>query len=126
MKAFIGIPLALALLLMGCGDESSSTDTSGEGVENPSFSKHVQPILEANCTRCHGSSSPNGGYSLTSYAGIMGNGSDDKANVVPGKPSESFLYQRIESGTMPLGGDRLASKDIATIRNWIGQGAQDN
>lgn len=125
MKAFIGIPLVLVFLLMGCGEKSSSPDTSGEGVEHPSFSKDIRPILDTHCMKCHGSSTPPAGYSHASYEGVMGNGSDDKPNVIPGKPSESLLYQRVESGTMPPGG-RLASKDIATIRRWIEQGAQNN
>ena len=128
MRGFAVMVLLFAIFLMGCGDDGTSSDTSDGEVENPSFSQHIQPILNANCALagCHGGSSPVADYSLTSYAGMLGNGTDSTPNVVSGKSSESFLYQRVESGAMPPGATRLEAKDVVTIKNWIDQGTQDN
>jgi hypothetical protein len=58
---------------------------------------------------------------------------DDKKSalrkaIVPGKSSDSALYQRIagigERARMPLGKDPLKPEQIATIKAWIDQGAE--
>jgi hypothetical protein len=55
--------------------------------------------------------------------------------VEPGKPDESYLVHKLEGthvaagGTgdrMPTGGAPLSIEQIATIRAWIEQGAQNN
>lgn len=128
MRGFAGIILIFAIFLVGCGDDGTSSDTSDEGIDTPSFAQHIQPILTANCANasCHGGSSPAMGYSLTSHAGALGAGSDATPNVVPEMSSESLLYRRAENGSMPPGATRLEAKDVTTIKNWIDQGAQDN
>jgi hypothetical protein len=48
--------------------------------------------------------------------------------VVPGRPEDSLLFQRVTGAVapiMPAGGAKLADDDIATIRRWIDEGAPD-
>src|SRR5262249_7196317 len=66
-----------------------------------------------------------GGLSLDSYASLMrGTG---KAVVVPGKPAESELAARLETGDtgkrMPKGGEPLPPAKIAMVKSWIAAGA---
>jgi len=51
--------------------------------------------------------------------------------VVPGKPDESLLIQKLEGSppcgaTMPMGMEPLSAETIAGIRAWIADGAPDN
>ncbi len=89
------------------------------------FSKQVQPILNTNCTGCHkGSIAPNG-LRLDSAAGVL-TGSESGKVVVPGNSKDSLLAQRISDTTgnqMPPTGP-LTRDQIATIVNWIDQGAK--
>ncbi len=126
-------------LLAGCSssDPSSSNGGNGDVPEEPSFSEHVQPIFNANCTAsiCHGGSA--GGLTLTS-----GNSYDELVNVdsgnepqwkrvLPDDAENSYLVMKLEGrqtvgARMPSGAAALPNDDIQTIRNWIDDGAEEN
>lgn len=74
-----------------------------------SFKNAVKPIIDGRCISCHsaGGNSPE----LTSYARISANANSVKREV--------------ESGRMPQG-STLTSAQIATIVNWVAEGALDN
>ncbi len=90
-----------------------------------SFSKGVLPLLQKNCTRCHGGSSPRAGMSLEAYASVM-KGSSGGAVISAGNPDKSPLYTLVKSGAMPLGGTKLADADAQKIFDWIKAGAPNN
>ncbi len=91
------------------------------------FFRDVKPILEANCYSCHQGGKVKGGLRLDQRAAALHGGKSDGPALVAGKPAESPIIQRISSTyseeVMPPQGDRLAPKDIATLRRWIEQGA---
>ena len=60
------------------------------------------------------------GSSLTKYQQVMVGG-DGGAIVIPGDPDASVLVQQLEDGHK----SQLAA-DIAKIRTWIQEGAQNN
>ena len=123
MRLFILVPAILILALPGC------TTTPSEVPVDPSYASDIQPVFNAHCISCHGSSSPPAGYSLTSFAGATGSGSDSVPNVVPNSADSSKLYRRItgtETPQMPSGQPALDTAKIATVRNWINKGAKDN
>jgi mono/diheme cytochrome c family protein len=123
VKYLVGV-IALAVLL------AAACKTNPPGVPaDPSYASDIQPIFNDNCITCHGSTSPSGAYSLTSYAGATGNGSDAIPNVTPGSADSSKLYRKvtgIETPQMPLGRPALDTVKTATIRNWINRGAKNN
>lgn len=94
------------------------------GVE---FYAKVFPILEASCLECHQGGKPKGGLHLDTRAGALKGGKSDGAAIVPGDPAKSPLLARIRSEdpdeVMPPKGHRLAAADIATIEQWIKEGA---
>ena len=81
---------------------------------NISYSKQIQPILNANCVRCHDAAT---GQNFTSYkttkpfaeAGIL-------EGCITGKPD--YLL-------MPPA-DKMDSCNIKAIQVWIRQGMKDN
>jgi hypothetical protein len=85
-----------------------------------SYADDVQPYFNANCTVCHVGSNPPKGVNLTSYQQVMAGGVGG-AIVIPGDPGASVLVQQLEDGHK----DQLAA-DIARIRTWIQEGAQNN
>jgi mono/diheme cytochrome c family protein len=120
---FLALLLAL-LAVVGC------TTVPSDVPADPSYASDVQTtIFNNHCIQCHGTSSPPAGYSLTSYAGATGKGSDTVPNVITGNADSSKLYRRItgtESPQMPLGLSPLDTVKTATIRNWTNKGAKDN
>ncbi|MEZ5351107.1 MAG: PSD1 and planctomycete cytochrome C domain-containing protein [Bryobacteraceae bacterium] len=92
--------------------------------EPVSFSKEVKPILEAQCTKCHGASMQMAKLDLRSREAALTGGEKGPA-IVPGKAEESSLYRKVaglEKPAMPMGG-KLTAAEIDVLRRWIGEGA---
>ncbi len=89
----------------------------------PHFAKDIMPILQDNCVACHGGF---GGWYVTSYDTVMNTG-DNKPVIVPGKPEDSLLIQKLtkkqkEGTEMPPGG-ALSQQQIDLFIRWIAAGA---
>src|SRR5262249_15478245 len=89
------------------------------------YAKQVQPILNNNCTGCHKGGSAPANLRLDSAVGWM-QGSESGKVIIPGNSKESLLAQRISdtSGNQMPPNKPLAKDLIATIVNWIDQGAK--
>src|SRR3984957_3638669 len=86
----------------------------------PQFKSEVQPVLEKNCTKCHGETQKMAGLDLSTFAGLMAGGSSGPV-IAPGKPDRSLLWKMIESDKMPMGGT-LGPAQKQLIRTYIEQG----
>jgi hypothetical protein len=75
--------------------------------------------------KCHGAGKLEGGLDLRRDLTIL-KGGDSGPAVVPGKPDESLLVQRVESGEMPPGKNhQLDKEERAFFRQWVrGRGLQ--
>ena len=107
------------------------------GGDKISFSSQVRPILSNNCFACHGPDSHNqtSPFRLDteehSRANLAKAGEPPRYGVVPGKPEESLLFQRIATKDpheiMPppyAKKPTLTEEQIATVAEWIRQGAE--
>lgn len=91
----------------------------------------VIPILLRRCTVCHGLRKQEAGLDLRSKAGMLRGGKSGPA-VVPGKPDESRLVQRLRAGEMPPR-NRLVEASVKPIEpaevevlvKWIAAGAPE-
>jgi len=105
---------------------------AGIGLEAPVtasfYSRHINPILDANCVGCHGASQAKGGLRVDSYESLMKGGHDGPV-IAAGSPEKSLLLQRVTLPSdhkqfMPAEGKPpLRSEEIACIKAWIQQGA---
>jgi hypothetical protein len=98
------------------------------GAGSTSFEKDVAPILVNRCLRCHGDDNPRANLRMDTFGGIIA-GSSGGALVVPGKPQESLLVERITAtgdARMPKGGNPLSADEIKKIADWIKGGAKFN
>ncbi|MGV3609030.1 MAG: PSD1 and planctomycete cytochrome C domain-containing protein [Planctomycetaceae bacterium] len=87
------------------------------------FEEQVRPLLIDHCLKCHGPEKQSGNLRLDTKAAIL-QGGDSGPALVPGKPSESLLWQRIESGEMPPATEpRLNAKQKAALEKWLRDGA---
>ncbi|MFP6766295.1 MAG: DUF1549 domain-containing protein, partial [Planctomycetaceae bacterium] len=92
------------------------------------FEKHVQPIFQRHCLKCHGPETRESNLRLDQRSSLLRGGNTGEPPVVPGNAGDSFLVKVI-SGTapdlaMPPEGPRLTADEIATVRTWINQGAK--
>src|SRR5487761_2104523 len=105
-----------ALLLLAAGFASAQT---------VDFQREIRPILSDNCFQCHGPDAE------TRMAGLRLDNKESAlaAVIVPGKPAESKLYQRItaeqKARRMPpeYSHKSLNGAQIAKLKLWIEQGA---
>jgi len=90
------------------------------------FERDIKPVLDKNCSGCHGAKAQMGGLRLDAKNTAMAGGLSGKA-IVPGDPTHSPLYLRTagigEQVRMPMGGKPLPPEQIATIKRWIEEGA---
>ena len=95
------------------------------------FNRDIRPILTENCFQCHGPdpSSRKAGLRLDRDTGIFGK-TDNGVAVLPGKPSESDIYERLitddEDDLMPpvKSKKKLTAEQKELIKRWIEQGAK--
>ena len=109
--------------------EPAVTKTAG-GATRVSFQRDVLPIFEARCIECHGPDKVKGSLRMDTVAHLF-DGDPEWLTVVPGKPDESLLVERIElpaddPDAMPPKGDRLTPEQVGVIRTWIEEGATDD
>jgi hypothetical protein len=91
------------------------------------FHREIKPLLEAQCYSCHQGAKVKGGLRLDLRSEAFFGGNADGPAVVPHKPDESAIIQRIMTSDpdeiMPAKGDPLPAKDIALLKRWITEGA---
>jgi hypothetical protein len=109
---------------------TSALSPSAGGGENQSqkpreisYERDVLPLLKARCFECHSAAKHKADLDLSTLAGLR-KGGETGLVLVPGKPDESPLYERIHEGSMPPQKDkRLSEDEIRLIHDWISQGA---
>ncbi|MBM3776461.1 MAG: DUF1549 domain-containing protein, partial [Acidobacteria bacterium] len=116
------VPAAfVAIVLAGfvATPQTAPAPVAGE----PVFEKDVLPILQVHCVRCHGPKTKMQELDLSTLEAVWRGGESGRV-VVPEKPQESSLYEKISKGLMPLDKKTtLSSAEIAVIRRWIEAGA---
>ncbi len=114
------LPLALCLL-------SNSPVYSWQ----VAFNRDVRPILSDACFQCHGPDEQQrkGGLRLDQSESAL-RGGDSGPAIVPGRPADSLLWQRVVSTDAdihmppPETGRTLTPKQLETLQQWIEQGAK--
>ena len=116
--SLIRLSLLTAWLLVVPG----AIPAAAESDPPPGFETRILPVLQARCLACHGSQSRQGELDLGSLESLLEGGASGPS-VVPGSAEQSLLFQKVETGQMPLGQDPLSPRDLEIIRRWIDQGA---
>ncbi|MEX2514335.1 MAG: PSD1 and planctomycete cytochrome C domain-containing protein [Cyclobacteriaceae bacterium] len=117
------------MMAVGCKEESSSEKVP----DMVSYNFHIRPILSDNCFACHGpdANKREAGLRLDleegAYAALKER--PEFHAIVPGKPNESVVVEKIfsteEEEKMPPSSSNLelTETEKATIKKWIKQGA---
>ncbi|MBC7818853.1 MAG: hypothetical protein IAG10_18335 [Planctomycetaceae bacterium] len=93
-----------------------------------SFKAQLAPILARRCLGCHDNRKTEGRFALHTFEQMLKPGDSGERPIVPGKPSDSYLFQKLietdDSARMPQEDDPLSATDIALFKAWIEQGAK--
>ena len=124
--ALLGVVVAFITPAAHSFRASFMSDSSAASPEF--YTTRVQPILQANCYRCHAGLNHRGGLSMSTQASLM-HGGKDGVVIVPGHPEQSLLIKLIRHDgppndpmPMPPKG-KLSDADIAVITAWVQAGA---
>ena len=112
-----GVMFAVAgLLLIG------SMPAFAAGDDADLFNERIAPLISARCLECHSATEQKGDLDLSQRSNVIGD-----PLIVPGKPNQSLLFEKVLSGEMPPDSQgistRLGDHEIEWLRRWIGQGA---
>ncbi len=123
----------------GGGDATTPTVNPPPTGFDPNFSEIQSNVFTPTCavSGCHlGANAPWGLQldSVNSYGLLVSQPSGEVPSlmrVAPGDPNNSYIVQKLEGtaavgARMPLNGTPLSTADIATIRQWISDGAIDD
>src|SRR5262245_26352778 len=117
-RVLFSLVVVAGLIPLGAGRLGHAAD------KPPTYEGDIRPVLQAKCAKCHGDKVRKGDLDLTTPAGILKGGESGKA-LVPGKPDDSLLFEKVHKGEMPPKKEgRLAEADVESIRRWIVAGAQ--
>jgi mono/diheme cytochrome c family protein len=128
------LPILLSAAVFGVVLTAQGQKTPQKSVPKPvarvDYARDVRPILTNNCFACHGQDDKQraAGLRLDTRAGATAKSASGSFAIVPGKPQASLLMKRITAHgglLMPPAatGKKLKPQEIATLRNWIEQGA---
>jgi hypothetical protein len=116
--------LALMLVLMGRVLPTAAAPP-GTAV---SFRNQVAPILARKCLGCHNERKAEGGLDMSTPSRLRRGGEvAAETVVVAGDPAASYLIESVRGGAarrMPLKQPMLSEREIATLVNWVEQGAR--
>ncbi|MBM4068814.1 MAG: DUF1553 domain-containing protein [Planctomycetes bacterium] len=119
MTVRVSMPILVLLVL-------PAAVSAGEPVD---YLRDIKPLVEEKCFACHGGLQQKAGLRVDT-AKLMLEGGDRGAVIVPGKSGQSKLIDHITGKKgfklMPpaTDGEPFSPAQVATIRNWIDQGAK--
>jgi mono/diheme cytochrome c family protein len=96
------------------------------------YDKHIKPIFEKSCVKCHSGEKPKGKYSMENLAAILKAGKEGQS-IVAGNSAKSALVHMsadlVKDMEMPPTDKRdkypaLTKEQVGLVRAWIDQGAK--
>jgi mono/diheme cytochrome c family protein len=114
-----------SLLLSACTSQNGEDLLASGGVPAPAcdtahvtYAGTIAPLLQQQCSSCHGGSLPEAGFAVSSYAQVRAKAANGQllgtVNHDPGFPA------------MPQGGAKLSDCDLTKLRQWVAAGAPNN
>jgi len=114
-KLFWVMAIMLGFAILDSCSERRGITPSFDAPDFVTYTTDMKPLIDASCTGCHGGSSPSGNYNLTTYAGILGNGTDAIPNAIPGDIN-SLIITKIQNGHFAWNGDQ---PKIDLLIQWV-------
>jgi mono/diheme cytochrome c family protein len=109
-----------ASLLVAAGFVLGQNSTGNQSAGEKLFRQEIQPILAGKCLQCHDAEKKKGKLDLGRRDLAIKGGASGPA-IVPGKPDDSLIYQKLAAGEMPPQ-NPLSPEQIAAFKEWIQAG----
>jgi Protein of unknown function (DUF1549)/Protein of unknown function (DUF1553)/Planctomycete cytochrome C/Concanavalin A-like lectin/glucanases superfamily len=112
-------PIIIGLAMLATPAVSSRL-AANESLEI-NFDQAVAPLLARRCLDCHSGPDPKGKLDLSRKSTALAGGESGPA-IVPGKPGDSLLWERVSSDEMPPKSP-LSQSEKTVLRAWLAAGA---
>jgi hypothetical protein len=89
----------------------------------PPFESDVLPIFKAKCLACHGAGAAQGKLDLRTPEAVLRGGASGPV-VQPGMAAKSLLMDKIVTGQMPPGKNKMTAAEMDQVRAWIDKGLE--
>ena len=99
-----------------------TTEADKATLARRNFETQIAPLFARHCLECHDAASKKGGLVLAKKDSAFAGGENGKV-IIPGKSSESLLWQSVESNDMPADRPPLSDQEKNTLQQWIDAGA---
>lgn len=132
MRSFSVFLLGAVASLGSARNQTAPADgPAAKPVATIDFTRQVRPILSDNCFTCHGPDEKQrkARFRLDLKEAALGKLRDGSRAIVPGKPDDSVLLQRLEAKEPsermppPHANKKVTPEQIGLIRQWIQEGA---
>ncbi|MFM8326094.1 MAG: c-type cytochrome domain-containing protein, partial [Pirellulaceae bacterium] len=87
------------------------------------FETEIRSILRAHCFDCHGATTEIEGELDLRLVRFMIQGGQSGPAIHPGNADGSLLIERVSSGEMPPGEQKVTPEELEKLRRWIDGGA---
>src|SRR5262249_51030162 len=119
MRTFLAIVALLSLSPRGAAqtgpDAGKATSSSGSAAA--ASRREAGGIVADRCVACHGPGKRKGGLDLSRRSSALAGG-ESGVVILPGRPAESLLVEKVSGGEMPPKGP-LSREEIAAVRAWV-------
>lgn len=113
---FFSITIMAAMLFTNsCSDRQDITTVYHAPPPVPrTYTADIKPFLDASCAAsCHSAALRLGNYDLSSYSGVLGNGSDATPNAIAGDPNSKLILQ------LAAGHQGVSLENQGMIYDWV-------
>ncbi len=117
--------LAAAILLVACTCAAHADQQAADPRGLDIFVTRLRELLAHRCANCHGATSVENGFDMSTRESLLAGGESGPA-VVPGNSNGSLLYRlaaRLQEPHMPEEGDALTTDELKLLAEWIDRGA---
>lgn len=106
--------------LMLCAVPARVVLADNAPAESPDFKKHVLPIFEAKCNRCHGEKRRGGQLDMRTVESLLKGGVSGPA-IKPGNAQKSLLIEMIHFKEMPPKKEtpRVTEEELKLLKTWV-------
>ena len=115
-------------MLLACLAATAADTAADKPAPTVRFSRDIRPLLASKCFACHGPAEKEGGLALHEQGPATARTDSDHRAIVPGRPDQSHLLERVRSSDpklrMPHNAPPLTPAEIALLETWIAQGAR--
>ena len=125
VKILSSVILSLMLLVLwSCSDVGKDPLSPGDETNSSliDYLTEIQPIFNSRCADCHINGN-SGDLNLSSWSSLRAGDSRNGPVITVGDSTNSLLWIKVNSGSMPLSGSDLTDAQIHLIAQWIFEGA---